>query len=373
MAIIYSASFLYLFEKRSNREFRRRRNAMLNRRLSYILPFVLLLIIPASLNAQVDPGTANLTNSWTFNDGTANDYVGGANGTLMGNAQIFEGSLLTADSGSWMEMPGDKISINTFDEITLEIWFIPVQEGNTGWHMIAYFGDTNPANTLGVNYYFITPARQDNVSRTAISCGDLSTPYNVESGANGTELDDGELHHMVSTLGSTDITLYIDGQLQATTPLAANNYIAALSNVHAYLAKSGYDGDLLWAGEILEFNIYNKVLTADEVLFLYNKGASITGVDKEIKAIPKDYRLLQNYPNPFNPSTLISFDLPKNSFVSLNVYNSLGEEIAELGGREYSAGLHTVRFDATNLSSGVYFYTIRAGNYTSTQKMIFQK
>jgi hypothetical protein len=57
----------------------------------------------------------------------------------------------------------------------------------------------------------------------------------------------------------------------------------------------------------------------------------------------------------------------------LKVYNSLGEEIAELGGREYSAGLHTVRFDATNLSSGVYFYTIRAGNYTSTQKMIFQK
>ncbi|MGD0591270.1 MAG: malectin domain-containing carbohydrate-binding protein [Bacteroidota bacterium] len=88
---------------------------------------------------------------------------------------------------------------------------------------------------------------------------------------------------------------------------------------------------------------------------------------------PKDYSLEQNYPNPFNPTTNISFGLPENAFVSLKVYNSLGQEIVELAGREYSAGRHSVTFDATNRASGVYFYTIRAGKYTSTQKMILQK
>jgi hypothetical protein len=88
---------------------------------------------------------------------------------------------------------------------------------------------------------------------------------------------------------------------------------------------------------------------------------------------PKDYSLEQNYPNPFNPTTNISFGLPENAFVSLKVYNSLGQEIVELAGREYSAGRHSVTFDATKLSSGVYFYTLRAGQYSITQKMILQK
>jgi len=88
---------------------------------------------------------------------------------------------------------------------------------------------------------------------------------------------------------------------------------------------------------------------------------------------PSEYLLVQNYPNPFNPTTQISFALPENSFVSLKVYNSLGEEIAELAGREYSAGTHSVTFDATGLASGVYFYAIRAGKFSTSQKMLLQK
>ncbi|MGD1044617.1 MAG: T9SS type A sorting domain-containing protein [Bacteroidota bacterium] len=98
----------------------------------------------------------------------------------------------------------------------------------------------------------------------------------------------------------------------------------------------------------------------------------ITGV-KEQSIIPAHYELNQNYPNPFNPTTNISFALPEKSFVSLKVFNILGEEITELAGKEYSAGQHTIRFDATNIASGVYFYTIKAGKFTSTQKMVFQK
>jgi hypothetical protein len=91
------------------------------------------------------------------------------------------------------------------------------------------------------------------------------------------------------------------------------------------------------------------------------------------ETMPGKFDLEQNYPNPFNPSTLISFGIPENSFVSLKVHNSLGEEVAELAGREYTAGNHSVRFDAANLPSGIYFYTIRAGNFSTSKKMLLIK
>jgi len=89
--------------------------------------------------------------------------------------------------------------------------------------------------------------------------------------------------------------------------------------------------------------------------------------------LPEKFFLGQNYPNPFNPSTNISFGIPEASHVTLNVYNSLGEEVAQLANREYSAGSHSVSFDASGLSSGVYFYTMRAGKFSTSQKMLLQK
>ena len=88
---------------------------------------------------------------------------------------------------------------------------------------------------------------------------------------------------------------------------------------------------------------------------------------------PTSFTLEQNYPNPFNPSTLISFGVPQSSFVSLKVYDMLGQEIIELAGREYSAGSHTVTFDASKLASGTYLYTLRAGDFSTTRKMLFVK
>lgn len=84
---------------------------------------------------------------------------------------------------------------------------------------------------------------------------------------------------------------------------------------------------------------------------------------------PESFKLHQNYPNPFNQSTRIDFEIPEESFVSLVVYNVLGQEIEELAGREYSAGVHSVRFDASRLPNGIYFYTLRAGDLIDTRKM----
>jgi hypothetical protein len=77
----------------------------------------------------------------------------------------------------------------------------------------------------------------------------------------------------------------------------------------------------------------------------------------------------QNYPNPFNPSTTIKFSLPQAEIVSLKVYNILGSEVATLLNGTVEAGSYDIQFDASNLSSGVYLYELRAGNFTQIKKM----
>jgi hypothetical protein len=90
-------------------------------------------------------------------------------------------------------------------------------------------------------------------------------------------------------------------------------------------------------------------------------------------SVPTDFVLEQNYPNPFNPTTTIDFLIVKAEFVSLKVYNLLGNEVATLVNEEKSAGKYTINFNAASLSSGTYFYKIQAGSFIDTKKMIFLK
>jgi hypothetical protein len=85
------------------------------------------------------------------------------------------------------------------------------------------------------------------------------------------------------------------------------------------------------------------------------------------------YNLEQNYPNPFNPTTQISFSIPKNEFVNLSIYNLVGEKVAELFNENLSAGKYDIKFDAGNLTSGIYFARISAGNFDKLIKMTLLK
>lgn len=89
--------------------------------------------------------------------------------------------------------------------------------------------------------------------------------------------------------------------------------------------------------------------------------------------IPSRFQLSQNYPNPFNPTTRIKFALPKESNVTLNIYNLLGQEVETLISKVMSVGYHTVDFNATNLPSGMYVYRIEAGNFVQSKKMLLMK
>ena len=89
--------------------------------------------------------------------------------------------------------------------------------------------------------------------------------------------------------------------------------------------------------------------------------------------LPEEFSVAQNYPNPFNPVTSIDFTLPAPSHVVVSVYNILGQEVARLADGNFSAGEHSVQWDATYNASGVYFYRIDAGEFTTTRKMILLK
>jgi Secretion system C-terminal sorting domain len=101
---------------------------------------------------------------------------------------------------------------------------------------------------------------------------------------------------------------------------------------------------------------------------------SPTSVEDQISTTtPLNYSLSQNYPNPFNPTTTITYSIPENGNVTLNIYDVLGNKIIRLENRNKTAGTYSTFFDASDLTSGIYFYTIRANNFVETKKMLLMK
>jgi len=106
--------------------------------------------------------------------------------------------------------------------------------------------------------------------------------------------------------------------------------------------------------------------------------ASFSLDDADNSGLPATFALAQNYPNPFNPTTEISFSLPTNSYVELDIFNVLGQKVRSLVNQDMTAGDHVVQWDGRNsggatVSSGVYFYRIAAGDFTDTKKMMMLK
>jgi hypothetical protein len=117
--------------------------------------------------------------------------------------------------------------------------------------------------------------------------------------------------------------------------------------------------------------IINSVANNGDKLVINNPAVSKIIVNEE--KIPEKYALEQNYPNPFNPVTRIKYSIPKDNFVTLKIYNTLGQEITTLVNEEKQAGTYEISFDATHLASGMYFYSISAGNFNQTKKMMLVK
>jgi hypothetical protein len=118
----------------------------------------------------------------------------------------------------------------------------------------------------------------------------------------------------------------------------------------------------------------SSIFKGPNTLYHYEWNASLIDykIVTDIEVVDKvfSFKLLQNFPNPFNPNTVINYSVPQLSFVILKVYDVLGKEIAALVYEEKSAGDYMVEFNGSNLSSGIYFYRMQAGNFSDTKKFI---
>ena len=100
---------------------------------------------------------------------------------------------------------------------------------------------------------------------------------------------------------------------------------------------------------------------------------NVVGIKDRSYETAQEFHLLQNYPNPFNPETRIDFELPEAGLTRLIIYDLLGREVMRLIDGELSAGNHTVSWNASHMSSGVYLYKLTSGSFTKTNKMLLLK
>jgi N-acetyl-anhydromuramyl-L-alanine amidase AmpD len=114
-------------------------------------------------------------------------------------------------------------------------------------------------------------------------------------------------------------------------------------------------------------------VSGDPYVNVFTTIAAPTGVRAEAGMPPKEFALAQNYPNPFNPSTHFQFSLPSSELARLSVYDVVGREVAVLVNETLNAGTYTFEWNAKDMTSGVYFYTLKAGQFSRTQKLLLNK
>ncbi|WP_370480289.1 helix-turn-helix domain-containing protein [Tamlana flava] len=225
-----------------------------------------------------------LKHSYTFDDGTGNDVVGAAHGTLKEGVKISNGLSWTFKEGQYIDLPADNIKINEYSSITLEA-FLWAGKGNGTFTMISFFGNTFGA--FGVDYVFQSIKTRYN-SATGISCMNYEKPWETATRVVANpDLQDGKFHHIVTTYDNVELKYYMDGSLVG---IQQNNYpeaniIENLSNDFAYLFKSGFPGDETWIGAIDTFNIYEGVLDAETIAKTakkYKENSDYNRIPKEI-------------------------------------------------------------------------------------------
>lgn len=190
-----------------------------------------------------------LAHSYTFDDGTAQDQVGDADGTVNGGT-IADSAFISTTEGDYIILPSEDIALNTYPTITLEAHVMAGE--NPSWTMLAYFGGSS-----GTNSYWMSIARNDDISRTELNTGGAVNASGDEPGA-------GQEHHYVSVLSNDTVYWYVDGSLSGKQALASNNMISKISTAGGWLGYGGYS-DPTWLGTVFEFNIYSGQMDAATV------------------------------------------------------------------------------------------------------------
>jgi len=149
---------------------------------------------------------------------------------------------------------------------------------------------------------------------------------------------------------------HLNQQVHNRAPLGFYNYIA-------------YCGD--YPSTVMDSSSFQIEVIAGPLTKAGEAGWVLTGsfLEGDLSELPSEFALLSNYPNPFNAQTVIQYQLPASSSVKLEVYNILGSKVATLVNGEQEAGYKSVNWDASEVSSGIYFYKLTAGDFTEVKRM----
>ncbi len=233
-------------------------------------------------------------------------------------------SAYSKDNGAtWTELTGGSGTIRTVDASTNYAWYV----GNSG----AIARLANSALPVELTSFTAVSAKGKVVLNWATATEMNNRGFEVQRKTDGA--------------GEWAVVGFVNGRGTATT-----------SNSYSYTDEFSGSGVVYYRLRQVDFD-----------------GQSAYSEAIEVSATPATFTLEQNFPNPFNPTTTISFEMPEAGFVTLKVMNLLGEEVATLISETRAAGRHTIDFNASNLSSGVYLYTVSSGIYTATKKLTLMK
>lgn len=270
---------------------------------------------------------------------------------------------------------GSQKSDNTQHSFTvggrnLKVYFSP--SDNTNSKIIDVVNTSN--NNIYFALYSFTKSdiRQAMYNRNQLGVSDIRGIIDQANGT-GSQFTQLQSFAQMFTTVSSGTVHHKYGMVDVTNPLSDPT---VLTGSHNWSGNAETDND---ENTVIITDIYIANQYMQEFKARYNEdgGTSpftvpVVSVEDEISEI-KDFSLHQNYPNPFNPSTVISYSLPASNFVTLKIFDILGNEITTLLNSEQSAGKYSISYNASHLSSGVYFYRLNAGEFSSTRKMLLTK
>jgi hypothetical protein len=269
--------------------------------------------------------------------------------------------------------------------------YVPQAGTEAGWNnSICYMGSriwfgTNNTRIYysyndGVNWTWYSTSPEAN--SYVILFGSSFNPSGILGGATLMKSDD--TGHTWTNLASIG-TGSFGGFASLPVPVNSFPYLEQLYYIRTSdnnIYHSGYGGMGWFAEYTAPANNYTHMTGSrnGQHLWAIRFGGGITrctcmvsGINKISENIPSAYSLKQNFPNPFNPQTSIDFDIPKRTHVKLNIYDITGKYVTTLVDYEYGSGSYRISWDASSLSSGVYFYSLQTTEYTMTKRMILLK
>ena len=234
-------------------------------------------------------------------------------------------------------------------------------DGGVTWNFTAFYLNNNEGRATGIDF-------------TDLNNGYVSARVWDGTGAIAKTTDGG--NNWTSTMFSNPLW-------SVDFPISNASQVGYVVGDDGTILKT-YDAGVNWHSQVSGISIkLNKVHFIDPdfgfavgengiILRTTTGGGPVTIVENENQS-PYTFQLFQNFPNPFNPSTTVRFSIPIEAEVHLNVYNALGQEIAELVNNRLKEGYHEINFDATSLTSGIYFYRLETENFVDVKKMIIIK